>query len=417
VVTVLSSKAPYEVFKRTDSANWWMRFSLRQQGQIRLPLKTPDHEEALRKAGTEYQRAVFQAEHDLLPGKMSFDKVALGFLDSIKADLTNKKAHATWVSHKGVIDRYLIPYFGKSPIAGLTEPRLYAFVDWRRTFWTKGPGKDLKFIQYERGGRKLMTPARHEEPKLSTLRREAVTLRAVFNFAARKGLINRGAIPKLSLEKEETNKRPSFTNAEISTLLAMAEQRIAEMSDHPKLRYERVVLFCFVAIAVDTGMRPTELYNLNWANIVGFAEERTKPLAQRRIRIQAYGKGFQPRELVPNVGAFGAFENLWELYVQQHEKAPADDDAVFRNIEGERLGSIKNSLNQLLDAAKLKQDAFGRARTAYSFRHTYASNQIRKGTDVYTLAINMRTSVRMIETYYSDVLPTDLAKQLEGSFD
>jgi integrase len=71
----------------------------------------------------------------------------------------------------------------------------------------------------------------------------------------------------------------------------------------------------------------------------------------------------------------------------------------------------------LLEAAELKTDAFGRARTAYSFRHTYATNQIRKGTDVYTLAINMRTSVRMIETYYSDVLPSDLAKQLEGSFD
>ncbi len=93
---VLSKRAPYEVFKRADSANWWMRFSLPNQGQIRLPLKTSDHHEALSKAVVEYQRAVFQAEHDLLPGKMSFDKVALGFLDSIKAEPTNKKAHATW---------------------------------------------------------------------------------------------------------------------------------------------------------------------------------------------------------------------------------------------------------------------------------------------------------------------------------
>lgn len=33
------------------------------------------------------------------------------------------------------------------------------------------------------------------------------------------------------------------------------------------------------------------------------------------------------------------------------------------------------------------------------------------------IAINMRTSVRMIEMYYSDVVPEDLTKQLEGSFD
>ena len=67
--------------------------------------------------------------------------------------------------------------------------------------------------------------------------------------------------------------------------------------------------------------------------------------------------------------------------------------------------------------AKLKTDAFGRARSAYSFRHTYATRQLRKGTDVYTLAINMRTSVKMIEMYYSDVVPDDVAKRLEGSWD
>jgi integrase len=417
VVTVLSAKTPYEVFQRADSANWWMRFSLPGQGQIRLGLKTRDPDEAAKKAATEYQRAVFQAEHNLLPGKMSFDKVARRFLDSIEAPAEQKKAHATYVSHKGVIDRYLIPHFGKMPIAAITEPKLYAYIEWRRTFWTTGPGKSLKHIQYERGGRKLFTSARHEEPKLSTLRREAVTLRAVFNFAARSGFIGRGAIPKLSLEKEQTNKRPSFTNAEISTLLLTAEQRVKEMQRHTKLQYERLVLFCFVSIAVDTGMRPTELYNLTWASIVGFDEERTKPMDDRRIRIQAYGKGFQPRELVPNVGAFGAFIDLWEAYSELHGRPPEPKDPVFCNVDGGRLGSIKNSLNMLLEASKLKVDAFGRARTAYSFRHTYATNQIRKGTDVYTLAINMRTSVRMIETYYSDVLPSDLAKQLEGSYD
>jgi len=63
----------------------------------------------------------------------------------------------------------------------------------------------------------------------------------------------------------------------------------------------------------------------------------------------------------------------------------------------------------------LKADAFGRLRTACSFRHTYATNQIRDGVDVYTLAINMRTSVRMIEMYYSDIIPEDRAKLLEGS--
>jgi integrase len=53
--------------------------------------------------------------------------------------------------------------------------------------------------------------------------------------------------------------------------------------------------------------------------------------------------------------------------------------------------------------------------STHSFRHTCATSQIRDGVDVYTLAINMRTSVRMIEMYYSDIIPEDRAKLLEGN--
>lgn len=34
--------------------------------------------------------------------------------------------------------------------------------------------------------------------------------------------------------------------------------------------------------------------------------------------------------------------------------------------------------------------------------------------DIYTLAINMRTSVKMIENYYSDVVPADRERALRG---
>lgn len=417
VVTVLSSDKPYSVYQRAGSANWWLRFSLPKQGQIRIGLKTPDYDEALKKAEKEYQRAQFQAEHNILPGKMSFNRLAERFLESISADEADAKKHATYVAHRGVIQRYLLEFFGKTPITAIHEPKLHEYLQWRTTYWTTGPGKDVDRIEYLRKGRKVFRPVKHEEPQLATLRREAVTLRAVFDYAARSGHLNRAAIPKIDLAKERTNKRPSFTNEEIATLLSVAEERIVEMWKHPKLRYERLVLFSFISIAVDTGMRPTELYNLNWAHIVGFQQERHKPIAERRIRIDAYGKGKRPQRLVPNVGVFGAFDNLWDAYTKLHEREPQPDDPVFANIDGGRIGSIKNSLNQLLEAAKLKADAFGRERTAYSFRHTYASNQIRKGTDVYKLAINMRTSVRMIEMYYSDVVPDDVAEQLEGSFE
>ncbi|MDB5585896.1 MAG: hypothetical protein JWP26_866 [Devosia sp.] len=406
------------MFLRKGSANFWMRFSLPGQGQIRIGLKTPDKTAAEAKAGGEYQKAVWQAEHNILPGKMSFDKLVKAFLASIEpSEGTTPKQRDTYKAHKGVIDRYLAPFFGNRTVVSLNEPKLYEYLDWRRTYWTTGPGKALKAITYERDGRTFSRPAVHVEPTTNTMRREIVTLRAVFKYAARHGHISRDAIPQLAMGKETKNKRPSFSSKEINTLLLLAEQRVQEMAQLPKIQYERLVLFCFIDIAVNTGMRPTELHNLNWANIVGFADERMKSIEQRRIRIEAYGKGFAPKQLVPNVEAFGSFINLWDAYQRLHGKEPTPQTPVFCNLDGQRMQSTKNSLNALLSTAGLKEDAFGRKRTAYSFRHTYASNQIRKGTDIYTLAINMRTSVRMIEMYYSDVVPDEMAKQLEGGYE
>jgi len=61
VLTVLSGDKPYAMYQRVGSANWRLRFSFPKQGQLRIGLKTPDYDEALKNAATEYQRAVFRA--------------------------------------------------------------------------------------------------------------------------------------------------------------------------------------------------------------------------------------------------------------------------------------------------------------------------------------------------------------------
>jgi integrase len=432
-------KKPYEVFLRKDSPNFWMRFSLPGHGQKRIGLKTADRAEADRKAEQEYQRAVWSAEKGILEGKTSFDKIARQYLAHLEAlGLTSSRHKKLAIADRGVIDRYLIPYFGRATVTSINQKKLNEYLDWRKAYWTSGPGVSITHIEYQRAGKIYRRPAVKTEPALSTLRREAVTLRAVFKHAARLGHMTRAEIPAMELATERRNKRPSFTDAEIETLTALAEKRIMEVGVNAarnraiamnrwkdwqevddfdnRIRYERLVLLCFINIAVATGMRPTELHNLSWENIVGFEKERKKPIGKGRIRIQAFGKGRNPQVLVPNVEAFGNFITLWDSFRTLHGRDPELRNAVFCNAAGERAGSYKKSLNALLEAAGLKFDAFGRPRSAYSFRHTYATNQLRKGTDVYTLAINMRTSVRMIEMYYSDVVPDDVAKRLEGDF-
>ncbi|MCG8271607.1 tyrosine-type recombinase/integrase [Aquamicrobium sp. NLF2-7] len=401
-------------------------------------MKTSDLMEATKRAEHEYRRAVWSAEEGILPGKTSFDKVARQYLASAEAAAsTNASKLSKVVADRAVLERYMIPFFGKSTITSINAPKLHDYLNWRRTYWTAGPGSQETHIIYERQGKKLHRPARHIEATLSTLRREAVTMRSVFKHAVRLGHIKPSEVPKVELVAEQRNKRPSFNDAEIEKLFAVAEKRIIEAfgsqqrrnsklapsvwtdstAFESRVRYERMVLYCFISIALATGMRPTELFNLDWGHVVGFKEERGKPLSVQRIRLLAYGKGRKPQQLVPNVEAFQSFCNLWDAFVTVHKREPKMTEAVFVNAAGERAQSFKKSLNALLDAAGLKEDVFGRPRSAYSFRHTYATRQLRKGTDVYTLAVNMRTSVKMIEMYYSDVVPDDFAKQLEGSYE
>ena len=49
----------------------------------------------------------------------------------------------------------------------------------------------------------------------------------------------------------------------------------------------------------------------------------------------------------------------------------------------------------------LKFDTDGRACTAYSLRHTYISTRLMEGANIYQVANNCRTSVKMIEEFYA----------------
>ena len=57
--------------------------------------------------------------------------------------------------------------------------------------------------------------------------------------------------------------------------------------------------------------------------------------------------------------------------------------------------------NTILDEQKLKFDREGQRRTQYSLRHTYICLRLMEGADIYQIAKNCRTSVKMIEDFYA----------------
>jgi len=68
--------------------------------------------------------------------------------------------------------------------------------------------------------------------------------------------------------------------------------------------------------------------------------------------------------------------------------------------------------NGILTENKLKFDRNGKARTAYSLRHSYICFRLLEGADIYQVAKNCRTSVEMIEKHYAahlkDMIDTSL---------
>ncbi len=59
-----------------------------------------------------------------------------------------------------------------------------------------------------------------------------------------------------------------------------------------------------------------------------------------------------------------------------------------------------------MDECDLRLDNDGNYRTLYSLRHTYATMRINE-VPIYQLAVNMGTSVKMIEEYYSHAQTKD----------
>lgn len=237
-------------------------------------------------------------------------------------------------------------------------------------------------------------------------------LRQLFRQAAKWGYLNQTQIPDVDTPRVPPSPRPSFSAEEIEKLRKLAEARISESGINQEVQRDRSILYAYIVIAMNTGMRPTELKNLNWGDVLRYRESIGQPIGKRDIRIRARGKG-RSREFVPHLGAIAAFDILWMLWKKIHDDAaPANDDPVFAAPDGKRLTSLNKGLVSLLAAANLRTDHRGKKRDSYSFRHFYISQQLIAGVDVFALARNCGTSPDMIDRFYGQVSVEQLKDQL-----
>ena len=101
----------------------------------------------------------------------------------------------------------------------------------------------------------------------------------------------------------------------------------------------------------------------------------------------------------------------FEVFVKAKPESP-----VFRLSDGTVSQNLRKTFKRLMiDTGLLTCPRTGQNRTLYSFRHTYATFALlNDGMDIHTLAIQMGTSIAMIERHYSHLRPRLRKEMLTG---
>ena len=150
-----------------------------------------------------------------------------------------------------------------------------------------------------------------------------------------------------------------------------------------------------ILIACNTGMRPAEMKNLRWRDIMPAKDREGREIVV--LFVQGRSKS---RKLVAPRSVGDYLERIRVI-----SKATEPNDRVFTNVTGKPAKTLDSSLiADLLNEANLREGTQGVPRSTYCFRHTHATLRLQvKGVDVYFLAEQMGTSVHMIESHYGHV--------------
>ncbi len=221
-------KQPFVLFQRSGTINWSMRYTMDGK-QIRKSLETSDEGEAYRRANEIWHEQNYRLKSGLSIDNHPFREVAEEFIKKIEAEAERgerSKDHAYYWPPK--IRRFLIGYFEDKLIDRITSPDLERFIDWRKTYWTSGPGATIENIRCEReDGRIFTRPVAHKVAAPSTIKGEMIIVRALFDQAVRWGYCKPIEILRPYLfGKRHDNRRPGFTPEEFTKLIETALKRI-----------------------------------------------------------------------------------------------------------------------------------------------------------------------------------------------
>jgi len=378
------------VYRRERSKRWQAAFVI-DGHTIRISTGKRDLSEAKEYARDTFLEYKFRHKNDLPVVTKKFSDVAKLAIVDMRKQLDAGLGRKVFADYIVCIERYLIPFFGAQFVTSIDYQKIQDFYEWRRA----------------KMGR---------EPKASTLNTHNSAMNRVFEEAVARGFIANKNVPLMVNRGEKSERRPDFTREEYATLIRKMPSWV-NLGKAGKPTDMRHLMRDYVLIMANTGMRHgTEALNLRWKHVTLFEEKDLQYL-----EMSVTGKTGR-RDIICRSGTINYLKRI-------HERSEDTRHIPFEDLLKQRIdlpvfrlpdGTVSKNIHQtfrkfVTDTGLITCPRTNQNRTLYSLRHTYATFALlNDGMDIHALAIQMGTSIGMIERHYSHLTPRLKKDMLTG---
>jgi integrase len=162
--------------------------------------------------------------------------------------------------HRGVVERYLKPFFGEIGVFDIGTRELKEFEGWRANYNVTGPGAQIQVVEYERRNPKTgkvevvrnPKPRKPTRPKYSTLLKDSAAFNAIIKWASRDRdpRLYFKIAPHLSVSRSRrdraaaqagADRRPDFSDQQWAHLLRVAEDGLILLTDERRAEIEKAI--------------------------------------------------------------------------------------------------------------------------------------------------------------------------------
>jgi len=411
------------LYKRADLKNdkvWHYRAKLEgKKDYVRRSTKETVFELAKRKATEDYREHEYKHKNNMQTNIVYVRNAITKFFDYT----TNSNNHS--VKHqqqlKNTWQRYMAGYFNNMKIGDITDDKLDEYWDWRNAFYITGEGKERILANKNRVNAKTQS-SKNIKKKFAygSAKVEASLINQFFAWCYRDNQSYTTKILKIkasgAFSKEElskNNRRDNFTKDEWKKITLNLGNYVngkgifKNKNDNPLHARQRKNLRLYIMFLASTGARVGEAKHLRWKDVAYDKENDTGKFFIAAETSKTRKKRF----------TLSHSNHIFDELIKWKEETEfADDnDLVFytKDKDGkQKICDVSVSFKTFLTKIGLLKGTDNKSRTLYSLRHSYATMRLEDGAEVYNVAKNIGTSVKMIEQHYGHVQISKIGKDL-----